>query len=325
MQRALLVGAGITGQALLRVMKELSPPPFNLIALIDDDPEKIGMKIEGYSVWGSCENLLDIVKIEKITDVIVAITGRMRPEMFQALLDAQEFGVEITRMPVAYEEIMGRVPVHNLEADWILRSFVDDARVGVFYNLFKRFLDIIGGIVGVASLIILAPIISLGILIETGLPIVYIQTRMGRGGHPYRIIKFRTMIQNAEKDGTVLVTVENDERATTLGRFLRKSRLDEWPQFINVLRGEMSLVGPRPERPELMEHFQEHIPFYRGRLLAKPGISGWAQVNFGYAESLDDVGVKLEYDLYYIKHRSILLDLVIILRTFGTVIGFRGR
>ena len=137
-------------------------------------------------------------------------------------------------------------------------------------------------------------------------------------------MKFRTMRQDAEKDGAQLAK-ENDDRATRLGRFLRKSHLDEWPQFINVLRGEMSLVGPRPERPELMEHFQEQIPFYRARLLAKPGVAGWAQVNFGYAANIDDMVVKLEYDLYYIKHRNIGLDIVIILRTLGRVFGFRGQ
>jgi len=122
-----------------------------------------------------------------------------------------------------------------------------------------------------------------------------------------------------------MLAQEDDVRTTRWGRLLRKTRLDEWPQFINVLAGDMSLVGPRPERPELVEHFEEQIPFYRARLLAKPGITGWAQVNFSYASNIEDMAIKLEYDLYYIKRRSIMLDLLIILRTTATVFGFRGR
>jgi lipopolysaccharide/colanic/teichoic acid biosynthesis glycosyltransferase len=133
------------------------------------------------------------------------------------------------------------------------------------------------------------------------------------------------MRADAEGAGQPQVTREDDQRSTRVGRFLRKSRLDEWPQFINVLRGEMSLVGPRPERPELMRHYEQHIPFYRARLLEKPGITGWAQVNFGYAATLEEMSIKLEYDLYYIKRRGPFLDFIILLRTFGTIFGFRGR
>jgi lipopolysaccharide/colanic/teichoic acid biosynthesis glycosyltransferase len=133
------------------------------------------------------------------------------------------------------------------------------------------------------------------------------------------------MGQDAEKDGQPQVTKENDTRITKVGWFLRKTHLDEWPNFINVLRGEMSLVGPRAERSELVENLQEKIPFYRARLLVKPGITGWAQVNFGYAATVEDTAIKLEYDLYYIKHRNLMMDLVILLRTFGTMVGFRGQ
>ena len=133
------------------------------------------------------------------------------------------------------------------------------------------------------------------------------------------------MIQDAEIDGKPRAAEENDERITRVGKFLRKSRLDEFPQFINILRGEMSLVGPRAERPELALDLHKAIPFYRARLLVKPGLSGWAQVNYGYASTLDDSTIKLEYDLYYIKRQNLLLDISIILRTVGTVFGFQGR
>jgi lipopolysaccharide/colanic/teichoic acid biosynthesis glycosyltransferase len=245
--------------------------------------------------------------------------------MFRVLLEAQEMGIEITRMPVAYEEMLDRVPVHHLEADWMLRSFVDEARINRFYQMGKRLLDILGGLVGVGIFLIMAPFLALAIYLDSGWPIIFVQTRAGKGGRPYRIIKFRTMRTDAEREGGPQLAREDDDRSTALGLILRKTRLDEWPQFINVLRGDMSLVGPRPERPELMEHFEELIPFYRARLLDKPGITGWAQVNFGYAATIEDMGIKLEYDLYYIKHRGIVLDLIIILRTIATIFGFRGR
>ena len=139
------------------------------------------------------------------------------------------------------------------------------------------------------------------------------------------MVKLRTMIKTAEADGKAQVAAENDPRVTRVGGFLRRTRIDELPQFWNVLRGDMSIVGPRAERQELVAKYQKQIPFYRARLLVKPGITGWAQVNYGYASTIEDTEVKLEYDLYYIKHRSIMMDLVIILRTVNTVLGRKGR
>ncbi len=245
--------------------------------------------------------------------------------MFQALLDAQECGVEITRMPVAYEELLGRVPIQWLEADWILRSFVDQARSRGFYELWKRFIDIIGGLIGTLIFIVLLPLIALIIFVDDGRPVFYSQLRSGRGGQPYAIYKFRTMRRDAEADGKAQSAKENDERATRSGRFLRKTHLDELPQFLSVLRGEMSLVGPRAERPELVDLFQKHVPFYRARLLVKPGITGWAQVNQNYAANIDETVTKLEYDLYYIKRRTLALDFLILLRTPSMILGLRGR
>ncbi len=148
---------------------------------------------------------------------------------------------------------------------------------------------------------------------------------MTRNGRKFRIIKFRTMERDAEKEGEARMAEASDDRVTKVGWFLRKTHLDELPQFINVLRGEMSLVGPRAERPQLVQHFQKKIPFYRARLLVKPGLSGWAQVNFGYAGTVEETAVKLEYDLYYIEHRNLIMDFAIILRTLGAVLGFKGQ
>ena len=249
----------------------------------------------------------------------------MMGSTFQILLDAQEQGTEIARMQTIYEELLGRVPIHHLESDWVLRSFVDESRSGGLYELGKRLLDIIGAIVGLALCLILLPFVGLAILINSGLPVFYWQERLGRGGKEFQIVKFRTMYQNAEKDGKAQMAGEKDPRITSVGNFLRVTRLDEFPQFLNVLRGEMSLVGPRAERAEWVSTFQQEIPFYRARLLVKPGITGWAQVNYGYAATVEDTSVKLEYDLYYIKHRSIVMDLAILLQTIGTVFGRRGR
>lgn len=325
LRRVALVGGGKTGRILLQIISELWPPPFYMVGIIDDDPKKAGIQVEGLPVIGTSENLLPLISEKQISDIIVCISGEMHGSMFQALLDAQEQGVEISRMPVVYEDLLGRVPIRLLEADWILRSFVDQARVGGFYELGKRLVDVAGGVAGLLILLLILPFVGLAIVLDDGFPIFYAQTRSGRGGQPYQIIKFRTMRRDAEADGQPHWAKEDDERATRTGRFLRKTHLDEIPQFWNVLRGDMSLVGPRAERPELVEMFQRHVPFYRARLMVKPGVTGWAQVNFGYASTIDETITKLEYDLYYIKHRSLRTDLIILLRTPATVFGFRGR
>ena len=325
MRRVVLVGAGKAGQTLLQVINDLWPPPFYLVGLVDDDPEKIGTSIENCEVLGGSDYLLDIIAKESVSDILVAISGEMQGRTFQTLLDAQERGIQITRMPVAYEELLARVPIRLLETDWLLRSFVDQSRTSGFYEFGKRLIDIAGGLIGVAFVLVLLPIVGIAILIESGPPVLYSQTRYGRGALSYKIIKFRTMRQDAEPDGVPMWAKEDDERATRIGKILRKTHLDELPQFINVLKGEMSLVGPRAERPELVEMFQQHVPFYRARLLVKPGITGWAQVNFGYAATIEDTVTKLEYDLYYIKHRNLWMDFLILLRTPATVFGLRGQ
>jgi exopolysaccharide biosynthesis polyprenyl glycosylphosphotransferase len=325
MRRMLLVGAGETGNIMLKIYSQIKPRPYILAGIIDDDPQKIGKTIDGYEVFGGCDQLLKTICDHQITDLIVAISGQMQGGMFQALLDAQEVGTEIIRMPVAYEELLHRVPIRYLEAEWILRSFVDNARSETFSEIIKRGSDILGGIVGMLILLILSPFIAIAILIESGGPVLYKQVRMGRGGQLYNIYKFRTMRQDAEENGQPQWAEENDRRATKVGLLLRKTHIDEIPQFYNVLRGEMSLVGPRAERPELVEWFQKHVPFYRARLLIRPGITGWAQVNQQYAATVDETIEKLEYDLYYIMHRNILMDLRIIARTPTLVISLRGR
>ncbi len=324
MRRVLVVGAGEGGQALLQVINQHNPPPFHIVGLIDDDPKKHDQEIGGVRVLGSSEMLPSILNREAVSDVIVAIQGPMKGEMFQALLDAQEDGLEIVRMPVAYEELLGRVPIQHLEADWLLRDFVDEIRVSSFYLVAKRLIDLVGATLGLVILGVLLPWIALALLIESGRPVMFRQSRLGKGGREFRVLKVRTMQQDAEADGVAHWAQEQDPRATFVGRLLRRMHVDEFPQFWNVFKGEMSLVGPRPERPELVRELETRIPFYRARLLVKPGITGWAQVNYGKGASVEGSAEKLEFDLYYIKHRGLLLELWIILRTFGRVVGFQG-
>lgn len=325
MRRMLIIGAGKAGRTMADAYKNLQPPPFHLIGFIDDDRKMIGKKLEGFPILSSSVDLLDIVDSESITDLIIAITGEMHGSTFQTVLDAQERGLEIIPMPTLYEELLRRVPVQHLESEWLIRSFMDEARVSGLFEVGKRLLDILGALIGLGICIVLFPLTAMIILIDSGFPIMYSQTRAGKNGKPYKIYKFRTMFQDAEKDGNVHPAEENDERVTRTGIFLRRTHIDELPQFWNVLRGEMSIIGPRAERPVHVAEYQKHIPFYRARLLVKPGITGWAQINYGYSATIPQTVVKLEYDLYYIKRRNLAMDISIILRTVGQVIGLRGR
>jgi exopolysaccharide biosynthesis polyprenyl glycosylphosphotransferase len=279
----------------------------------------------GFAVLGTSEKLLDIIEDYQVSDIVVAINGEIKGETFQTILDAQEKGIEIIRMPIMYEEMTQRVPVEHLESDWVIRSFVDQVRVSGMYELFKRLMDIVGGLIGSLIFLIAFPFSALAIVIESGFPIFYSQERLGKGGRVFKIYKFRSMKQNAEEDGEVKIAEVNDPRVTRVGNFLRRTRLDEMPQFISVVMGEMSLVGPRAERPELVAQYQKQIPFYRARLLVKPGLTGWAQINYGYVATVKETVVKLEYDLYYIKHRTLNMDFTIVLRTIGTVLRRTGR
>jgi len=281
--------------------------------------------MDRYPVITDCSHLLQTVEKEKISDIIVAISGEMSGSTFQSILDAQERGVEVTPMPTMYEELLGRVPVHHLESDWVIRSFVVEARTNLFYETGKRLMDIGIALVGLIFLLALFPLITLVILIDSGRPILYSQVRVGRSARPYEIWKFRTMRQDAEADGKARVTMKKDKRITRTGILLRRTHLDELPQLWNVLMGDMSMVGPRAERPELITEYQRQIPFYRARLLVKPGITGLAQIKYSYFATIEETSMKLEYDLYYIKHRNLVMDIVILLRTFSQVLALKGR
>jgi exopolysaccharide biosynthesis polyprenyl glycosylphosphotransferase len=321
----LIVGAGKAGSRIAEIVAETNPKPFNLIGFIDDDPEKIGKEIFGVKVLGPSSSFYEIVDHNQVSQVIMAISNRMNKDLFETLTIAEEKGLIVTTMPSVYENILKRVPVYLLGTDWMVRNFYDQARASAFYEITKRLLDIFGGLVGTLVFLVLLPVISLVILIDSGAPIFYKQDRLGLRGIPFTMYKLRTMVNDAEADGIPRPAEAEDVRITRAGNFLRRSHLDEMPQFFNVLRGDLSLVGPRAERHEIVEELQKEIPFYRGRLLVRPGVTGWAQINYGYASGAEQNAIKLEYDLYYIKNRNTVLDLSILLNTFKTIFGLKGR
>ena len=323
LRRVIIIGAGRAGSTLAEEIVKLEPKPFHLVGFVDDDARKLRKKIAGVQVLGNSNDLLKIIKEEQVTDLIFSISGDMKPSMYSSIFSAEEKGIEVNTMPVVYEELMGRVPISLLADDWVLRSFVDRAHATGTYELITRLVDIVGSIFGLIFLGILYPLIGLAIVIDDGFPIFFKQIRLGKSGKEFKLIKFRSMIKGAEEDGIARFAIENDDRVIRIGGFLRRSHLDEIPQFINVIKGDITLVGPRAERPEMIEDLQKDIPFYRARLFVKPGVTGWAQVNYGYASTIEETSIKLEHDLYYIMHRNIIIDLRIILRTLGAILGFR--
>ncbi len=322
-RRAIIVGAGQAGQTIVRAIQENLPSEYQLVGYVDDDPSKQG-RVEGIPVIGSRRHLLSLVRETDVSEIILAITHTVHGELIQAIMDCQEQGVQITLMPLLYEQITGRVPVEHVGDRWSLVLPLDHAAIGGLWPFLKRAMDILIAGLGLIIFALLSPILALAIYIDSPGPIFYTQERVGKGGRIFRVIKFRSMIPNAEETGAAWAE-ENDPRVTRVGRFLRRTMMDELPQLINVLRGEMSIVGPRPERPIFADELAEQIPFYRARHAVKPGMAGWALVNYGYSSSVRDALVKLQYDLYYIKHQSIYLDLLILAKTIGAMITFKGR
>lgn len=324
-RRAIIVGAGASGQTIAQTIRETLGPDYQIVGYIDDDPGKQGQIIEGLSVIGTRRDLASLVKAKDIPEVILAIAHNIHPELFRALMDCQEQGAQITPMPLLYEEITGKVPVEYIGDSWPVALPLDHPSTRGFFPLFKRAMDLSIAVIGLIVFVILLPLVALALYIDSPGPIFYVQERVGKGRKAFHLIKFRSMIPNAEKEGVAVWAKKGDPRATRVGRLLRLTRLDELPQFINVLKGEMSIVGPRPERPEFVGELEERIPFYRVRHSVKPGMAGWALINYGYSSSVRDALVKLQYDLYYIKHQSIYMDLLILAKTIGAMISFKGR
>jgi exopolysaccharide biosynthesis polyprenyl glycosylphosphotransferase len=323
-RRALIVGAGWAGRTIARAIHDNLSVDYEIVGFIDDDPRKQGQTIEGVPVLGSHSKLVTLARGMDISEIVLAITKDLRGDMFQAIMDCNERGIQITPMPILYEQMTGRVAVEHVGNNWLVVLPIDGVSAFSPYMLLKRLADAIVSALGLAFLLALLPFVALAIYLESPGPIFYSQKRMGRAGRAFELIKLRSMVPHAEQDGQPRWAGKNDKRVTRVGRFLRRTRLDELPQCFNVLRGEMSLIGPRPERPEFVAELQKRIPFYRSRLAVRPGLTGWAQINYHYGSSVDDALVKLQYDLYYIKRQSLYLDLMILLKTFGVVLSFQG-
>jgi sugar transferase (PEP-CTERM system associated) len=267
--------------------------------------------------------LEETVKHLNVDEIIVAVReqrGGVVP--LRALLDCRLSGVQVTDLARFFERVHGRVPIDSLKASWLIygRGF----RQTWVRVLVKRCFDLLvaGVLLPIAAPIMIA--MALLVFLEGGAPIIYRQERVGYRGQRFTLLKFRSMTKDAEKDGQAAWASVNDSRVTAVGRFMRRTRIDELPQLINVLKGEMSFVGPRPERPPFVATLTERIPFYAVRHSVKPGLTGWAQVRYTYGGNVEESVKKLEYDLYYVKNHSLLLDVLILIRTVKVVLLGEG-
>ena len=250
------------------------------------------------------------------SDVISRLNGQV--------ISLFEEGVNIKSYESFYEEITDRVPKDFLDHNFYKNINLSSSNENAFYLVFRRILDIVISAIGLVTFLALLPLILILNLLGNRGPLFYIQNRVGRKGEIFKIYKLRSMVVNAESNGAQYA-LKNDKRITTFGKFLRNTRLDEVPQFFNILKGEMSLIGPRPERPEFVKDLSDKLPFYAIRHVVKPGLTGWAQVNFPYAADIEEQEKKLRYDLFYIKEQNAFLDFKIIIKTMTTILFFRGQ
>jgi exopolysaccharide biosynthesis polyprenyl glycosylphosphotransferase len=271
-------------------------------------------------------NLEKFVKENSISEIVIASqkTDGISITLYNQLIHLLENGYIIREYTQVYESITYRIPVQYVSRDFYRYFPFSRSNQNHFYMLFVRLLEIITAIIGLAFGFILIPIVILGNIIGNRGKLFYTQERVGKNGKVFNIVKFRTMIKDAENEGAVFATI-NDSRITPFGKILRKSRIDEFPQFYNILKGDMAVIGPRPERPVFVNEIAAVMPFYETRHVIKPGLTGWAQVNYSYGETIDDSLIKLQYDLYYIKHRSLFLDFNIMFKTLSTILFYRGQ
>lgn len=271
-------------------------------------------------------DLENFVSTHYVSEIIIASqkTDRITPDLYQQLLHLLEKGNIIREYTQVYESKTQRIPVHYIERDFYRFFPFSRSNNNKLYLSFVRLIEVIFSIIGLAISLLFIPFIFICNIFANKGSLFYTQERIGKNGVVFEIYKFRTMTENSETSGAVFAA-HNDKRVTPFGKFMRKSRIDELPQFINVLKGDMGVIGPRPERPFFVEEIAAVMPFYETRHVIKPGLTGWAQVNYSYGESIEESLIKLQYDLYYIKHRSVFLDLSITLKTITTVLFYRGQ
>lgn len=319
--KVLILGAGETGKALYDYLRTRND--YKVIGFIDDSVDKNGLVVGDVQVMGNSSHLSGLIKKYDIDQVVVAITGLVKPEMFRVLVDVKFTGVEVYEMPTFYEKVAEKIPVLHTTSMWLGFAEISGVKRNVYNTKLKKIFD---KLISVVALILAMPIMlltALFIKLESRGPILYKQERIGKDEKTFELIKFRSMRVDAEANGAVWA-MENDPRVTRVGKVIRRLRLDELPQLWNVLKGDMSFVGPRPERMEFVRYLKKEIPYYALRHAIGPGITGWAQINYPYGASTKDALQKLQFDLYYIKNMSVILDMYIIIQTIRVMLLKKG-
>ncbi len=321
-RRVLVLGAGINARTIEELADQDPGVGFRIVGFIPLDNSRRLVSAE--KLLHKDASLIDIAIAKEVDEIVVAADDRRGTLPVEDLIDCKMSGFEVIDLPSFFEKELAIVKIDLLHPSWIF--FSTGFRMGVTGLYGKRLFDLVMGSVLLILGLPLMLLVALASLIESRGrdPILYHQLRVGQNGEVFRLHKFRSMRVDAEADGVARWASKNDSRITPLGAFIRKTRLDELPQIFNVLKGQMSLVGPRPERPEFVERLQANIPYYSERHRVKPGVTGWAQLLYAYGSDEEDAKRKLEFDLYYVKHAGIMLDLVILLQTVEVVLLGKG-
>lgn len=320
-ERMLIMGTGPTGISLARLILSRPELQLKVVGFLDEKGEDIGKSLVNPGIIGATEDVEGIVQANGINHVVISLLERRGQMPVRQLLHLKFAGVKVEDAHAFYERMTGRIILERLSPSWLILS--DGFRKSALLVWAKRTLDILVSLIAVVLCFPLFIIVGIAIWLETGSPILFRQERTGLRGRTFQIVKFRSMKNNAEAAGPQWAT-KDDQRVTRVGRWIRKYRIDELPQIFNVLRGEMSIVGPRPERPEFVSVLEEQIPFFGLRHSVRPGITGWAQVKYQYGSNVEETRTKLEYDLFYIKHLSIMLDLAVLFETAKVMLSGRG-
>lgn len=319
--RVLIIG---TGPDALQVYQDLTRPlrhGSEVVGFLPAGSDE-GMEVDRGKVLPA-QNLLEIVNRLRVSEVIVAVRERRGGVLpIRDLLDCKLAGIRVVDLSSFFERQQGQVRLDSLKASWLI--YGDGFRQGWGRSLVKRVFDVFAASVLLLLALPVMALTMLCILLEDGAPIFYRQERVGLGGRVFRVIKFRSMRRDAESDGKPRWATSNDDRVTRVGRIIRRTRIDELPQLFNVLVGDMSMVGPRPERPFFVNQLTQEIPYYNVRHCVKPGVTGWAQVRYQYGASIDDAMEKLQYDLYYVKNHTLLLDILVLFETVRVVLTGEG-
>ncbi|MBI5789496.1 MAG: TIGR03013 family PEP-CTERM/XrtA system glycosyltransferase [Candidatus Schekmanbacteria bacterium] len=318
----LIIGTGNLARLIAQVIINRPYSQYHLKGFINSNPQNPENSILGLTVWGIDEDYIKGIANQKVNTLIVAISQRRENFPLEFLLNCKLKGIDILDCPNFYERITGKILIQDLRPSWLI--FSSGFKQRRFYHLTKQILDTICAVIALVISSPLMLLVAVLVKLDSPGPVLFKQERAGENGKSFTLIKFRSMAHNAEEETGPVWAMDNDSRVTGVGKIIRKLRLDELPQIINVLRGEMSFVGPRPERPFFIEKLQKLIPYYNQRLMVKPGITGWAAVKYQYSSSVESALEKLQYDLYYIKNRSLILDAQIVLQTFHVIISGKG-